>query len=162
MLHGRTLPRHGQTHPGDEDPGWKSLWSDTQSYPWSQPQTDSASTESHKRRRRVRDSIMNNTDVHMSVHTIQRIAFVYLCSTIKNSSSIRKMDSEGKKECWERLEERRNSLFLQRPHQERAEEDEGDKVAVGKVSTTASLVVRGHGHGCHGGVWLTLLSPQTR
>lgn len=34
------LPICEQTRPSDVDPGWKSLESGTQSYPWSQPQTD--------------------------------------------------------------------------------------------------------------------------
>ena len=47
-------------------------------------------------------------------------------------------------------------------HQEGAEEDEGDKVTVGKLSATAPLVVWRHGEGGQGGVWLALLPPQTR
>lgn len=45
--------------------------------------------------------------------------------------------------------------------QEGAEEDERDKVAVGKVGATASFVVRRHGEGGDGGVWLTFLTRQT-
>lgn len=51
-LHGHTPPRSGQTHPGGEDPRWTSLWSNTQSYPLSQPQTGSASGREINRRRK--------------------------------------------------------------------------------------------------------------
>lgn len=41
----RTPPRCEQTRPDDEGRGWRSLAWGTQSYPWLQPQTDSASTK---------------------------------------------------------------------------------------------------------------------
>lgn len=43
MQDDHTPPICEQTRPGDGDPGWTSLESGTQSYPWSRPQTDSAS-----------------------------------------------------------------------------------------------------------------------
>lgn len=44
------------------------------------------------------------------------------------------------------------------PDQEGAEEDEGDKVAVGKVGATASFMVWRHGERGNGGIWLTFLT----
>lgn len=43
MLLGHILPRHGQTHPSGEAPGWRSPESGTQSCPWWRPRTGWAS-----------------------------------------------------------------------------------------------------------------------
>lgn len=56
---------------------------------------------------------------------------------------------------------RNTTVFSLSPDQERAEEDERDKVAVSKVSPTASLVVWRRGERGNGGVWFTLLTWQT-
>lgn len=56
----------------------------------------------------------------------------------------------------------RVSLVCSCPDQEGAEEDERDKVAVGKVGPTASLVVRRHGEGGNGWIRFTFLTRQTR
>lgn len=53
-------------------------------------------------------------------------------------------------------------IACSRPDQEGAEEDEGDKVAVGKVGATASFMVWRHGERGNGGIWLTFLTWQTR
>lgn len=45
---GHIPPRFEQTHPGDGDPELRNLVSGTQSYPWSQPQTGSASKKKKK------------------------------------------------------------------------------------------------------------------
>lgn len=49
-------------------------------------------------------------------------------------------------------------IVCSRPDQEGAEEDEGDKVAVGKVGATASFMVWRHGERGNGGIWLTFLT----